>query len=267
MAALPPHASARRTVQDGIADMSAEVLLIDPLRKIKSVSLHYLPDTEVKEPLKPDRHGVWPCLPNAQQVVLRLDGPRAAGDFKIPSRGTAGVVYTFQVAYVGGDDKVVYTEPGKFRVNVSRPDLAAGDRGMGGMFPSSPTPSRPSPLEPPPFGPPPFGAQPFGPPPFGAQPFGISPFGPPTLNPPPWADPSGASAARQPVVEFSWRPPDVVVITPPAETAVAGRAERDSSGRAYTAVTAEGVTLDLGKNVLQVFACPTGSVVYVIQTR
>ncbi len=71
--------------------------------------------------------------------------------------------------------------------------------------------------------------------------------------------------ARQPVVEFSWRPPPINVITPPAESAVAGRIEQESSGRGYIALTAEGVALDLGQDVLQVAACPTGKVVYVIR--
>jgi hypothetical protein len=66
------------------------------------------------------------------------------------------------------------------------------------------------------------------------------------------------------VVEFSWRPPPINVITAPAESAVAGRIEQESSGRGYIALTAEGVALDLGQDVLQVVACPTGKVVYVI---
>jgi len=86
----------------------------------------------------------------------------------------------------------------------------------------------------------------------------------PTVGRPPWASPEGAKA-RSPVVEFSWSPPPINVITPPAENAVAGRIEHESSGRGYIALTAKGVTLDLGLDVLQVAACPTGKVVYVIQ--
>jgi len=83
----------------------------------------------------------------------------------------------------------------------------------------------------------------------------------PTVGRPPWASPDG----RPRVVEFSWRPPRINVITPPAETAVEGRIEQEASGRRYVALTAKGVPLDLGNDVLQVVACPTGKVVYVIR--
>lgn len=79
------------------------------------------------------------------------------------------------------------------------------------------------------------------------------------------SDVLGDGKPRQRVVEFSWIPPPINVITPPPETAVAGRIERESSGRRYTALAAKGVTLDLGQDVLQLVACPTGKAVYLIR--
>jgi S1-C subfamily serine protease len=100
---------------DADARVEVEVPLIDPLRRIQAVTVHYLRSDLVKENPQPDQAGAWSELAGAQRLTLRLDGNRAVGSFAIRA-GDKDKAITFQVSYVNGAGRLVYSRPFPMRV-------------------------------------------------------------------------------------------------------------------------------------------------------
>jgi S1-C subfamily serine protease len=112
----------------GGAELRAEARLIDPLKKIKSVSVLVLPAPAERPRPGPD--GRWAALPGARRVPLKVDGATASATFA--AAGTPGdgkLTYLVQTSYETGDGRVLYTEPGTFTVEIGRPVAEAGPVG------------------------------------------------------------------------------------------------------------------------------------------
>src|SRR5262249_379314 len=110
-------------LENGSAEIRAEVQLIDPARDMKSVALHFVRADFVKDKLSADKEGCFPMLPGSEKVALTLDGPTAAGNFKVAADVKESVAYTCQTVFVKSDGKSVYGEPLQFKVDFGNPSF------------------------------------------------------------------------------------------------------------------------------------------------
>jgi hypothetical protein len=113
-----------RNVTAANADIEVEVPLIDPLRRIRSVTVHYLRSDLAPNNPQPGKAGTWPELAGAQSVALRLDGPRAVGRFAVPAADRDKSI-TFQTSFVDDVGRRVYTKPFPMRVASDTPPVVA----------------------------------------------------------------------------------------------------------------------------------------------
>lgn len=98
-------------VAKGQAEIGVEVV-IDPLAKIRSVTMLYVPADAVKEPIRPGKDGAWPRLPGARTLTLAVKEQLAAGSIKVPAADkTAAPDLVVQFGHVGSDGRTVYTAP------------------------------------------------------------------------------------------------------------------------------------------------------------
>jgi S1-C subfamily serine protease len=99
-------------VAKGQAEIGVEAVLIDPLAKIRSVTMLYVPADAVKEPIRPGKDGAWPRLPGARTLTLAVKEQLAAGSIKVPAADkTATPDLVVQFGHVGSDGRTVYTAP------------------------------------------------------------------------------------------------------------------------------------------------------------
>ena len=95
----------------GTSEVRVEVRLIDPAGQIRLVNILYAVAEPGKEPLKADKNGLWPPLPGAKTVELRLNSQRVAvGTFRDPA-AKGNVTYSVQAQYVNGAGETVFTQP------------------------------------------------------------------------------------------------------------------------------------------------------------
>src|SRR5215218_431739 len=80
-----PVRATPRAGSGGDTDIDVEVPLIDPLKRIASVDVHYV-RSQIHGGGASGRHVNWSPLPGAVSVGLRLDGRRAVGTFTLPAR-------------------------------------------------------------------------------------------------------------------------------------------------------------------------------------
>ena len=115
------------SVSKGTADIEASAHVIDPMGKIKSTALHVCRvDSFVGTP-KPNASGEWEKLAGARKLDLLVKGASATGKFDIKTNMSDQAKYYVQGSFVGGDGKLLYTEPATFEINLKQaPSVAKG---------------------------------------------------------------------------------------------------------------------------------------------
>lgn len=109
-------------VAAGQAELQATVDLIDPLRQVRNLAIHYVRADTLKEKPQPDKDGSWSLLPQSQRLDLTVNHhQKARRTFPIEAKDQQAVTYLMQTAYVNGDGKTVVTPPGAFVVDFGRP--------------------------------------------------------------------------------------------------------------------------------------------------
>jgi hypothetical protein len=116
-------------------DVEVEAKLLDPLRRITSVSLLYL-RTDSAPPAAPNAQGRWDPLPGAQQLPLKIEEQKAVGGFNLPPGSQPQDQFAFQLVLVNGAGQTIYCQPRAVRLNFK----AAVAQGQ-------PAPPQPPPLQ------------------------------------------------------------------------------------------------------------------------
>jgi regulation of enolase protein 1 (concanavalin A-like superfamily) len=117
---LTPRAS-----RDGTVELAVEVPLFDPLDKIQSALLLYLPGaTADARPVKGAPEPSWEPLPGAKSVTLRLEARRGRGSVTVPASTARFLDLSYQVAYVDGHGRTLHTRPGRYLLATHRDGVA-----------------------------------------------------------------------------------------------------------------------------------------------
>jgi S1-C subfamily serine protease len=159
-------AAAARSTSGATAEVEVFVQLIDPLKRIGSVAIHYRRTDLVKDNLQPDKDGNWPELPGSQRVQLRIEPQKMAlGTVQVPAADQQKP-FTFQAVYVNSAGRRMYTQPRSVAL------LAQGAPVVMQPNPNRPNATPPFPVNPPPSVPkPPVATRPIQPsPPVAFQP-------------------------------------------------------------------------------------------------
>ncbi len=99
-----------RAASGSAAEVEVAVHLIDPLKAIRTVTVHYLPADQAGKTGPSDPDGTWPELPGARQAPLRLVGTRAVGTIVVPAGGRHKP-FMFQISYVNAAGSTRRTQP------------------------------------------------------------------------------------------------------------------------------------------------------------
>ncbi|HEV2947854.1 MAG TPA: trypsin-like peptidase domain-containing protein, partial [Gemmataceae bacterium] len=118
----------KRPVADQKVTLDLEAQLIDPMNKIRMVALHWARKGINRARPQPDGAGLFPPLSDAQDVDLKIDGQRAVGTLHLPLKESEAYDIEYQVAYINGTGKVIYTAAATYHVDdqVARPPVFAG---------------------------------------------------------------------------------------------------------------------------------------------
>jgi S1-C subfamily serine protease len=109
----------------GEVDFKVQVQLIDPMHKLKEVSVLYRQANSETSALKAGQDGAWPALPGGTKVQLKLDGQSSAGSFRAKlTEKTGKVTFAVQASYVDGAGRTHYTQPAPYIVDLGK--LIAG---------------------------------------------------------------------------------------------------------------------------------------------
>ncbi|MCI0461186.1 MAG: trypsin-like peptidase domain-containing protein [Gemmataceae bacterium] len=109
-----------RKVKDRTAEVEVEIHLLDPLEKIKTVTLHYLQTEAGASTPEAIKEGIG-RLPAAKKIDLPVEKQRARGHFKVSGPAEGVVLFVSQASYVDGEGKTILTNPLPFRVNFGAP--------------------------------------------------------------------------------------------------------------------------------------------------
>jgi hypothetical protein len=117
----------KRPVANQKVTLDLEAQLIDPMNKIRMVALHWA-RKGIKPRLQADGAGLFSPLSEAQDVDLKIDGQRAVGTLNLPLKESEAYDIEYQVAYINGTGKVIYTAAATYHVDdqVARPPVLAG---------------------------------------------------------------------------------------------------------------------------------------------
>jgi S1-C subfamily serine protease len=91
-------------------EVTVEVPLLDPLKRLGPVALHYVRSDLLREKPQPDKEANWPELVGAQRLALRVEGTRAVGSFAVPP-ADQDKAFTFQLSYTNDAGRLVHTKP------------------------------------------------------------------------------------------------------------------------------------------------------------
>ncbi|MBI3466719.1 MAG: trypsin-like peptidase domain-containing protein [Planctomycetes bacterium] len=106
--------------KDRTAEVDVEIRLLDPLEKIKTVTLNYLQaDAGARTP-EANKEGIGK-LAAAKKVDLPVDKQKAKGTFKVSGPAEGVVLFASQASYVDGEGKTILSDPLPFRVNFGAP--------------------------------------------------------------------------------------------------------------------------------------------------
>jgi S1-C subfamily serine protease len=113
-----------RSVNSGMAEIEATVLLIDPLNKLQRVGIRYLAAGAGSQKPSRDKDGRWLPMPGGQEVDMAINQQKASGTFQVAAPNMGLTTYTFQTVYTNGAGQTTYTGPSTFRVNSSQSAVA-----------------------------------------------------------------------------------------------------------------------------------------------
>ena len=103
-----------RDVSGGNAQLGLEVALVDPLDRMKSVTLLYaLGDAKAPETKSGDAT-IYGPLAGARSLSLAVSKRRGVGTMTVPAPPGKDVVLTYQAAQLDGQGKTIYSKPGRF---------------------------------------------------------------------------------------------------------------------------------------------------------
>jgi S1-C subfamily serine protease len=112
----------------GAFDVEYWVQLIDPMRKITDLELHYLPGAVPLVTLAEFKASPAP-LAGAKPIDLKRDGQWATGTFQVPPSGLGPLVVTVQPSWIDGAKKKQLARPEVARISVNAEASAAADDG------------------------------------------------------------------------------------------------------------------------------------------
>lgn len=98
------------------AEVLVQAILLDPLGKLRSVTLSYQRANTIKTPPQPDKDGIWQALPDGTRAEMTVTAQKGETTLSLPVAPQAGDYY-FQLAYETADGKTIRTQPRLFRVN------------------------------------------------------------------------------------------------------------------------------------------------------
>ena len=102
-----------QSVSGGTAQLRVEIPLIDPMKRLRSVTLHYIQGKPTAHyPRQPD--GNWRELAGATRVAMTMVGDRGTGSISVPAPTGSGGSFTFQTSYVTTDGKTHFDEPATY---------------------------------------------------------------------------------------------------------------------------------------------------------
>ncbi len=95
-------------INETTSDVEVNVTLIDPLNKIKEVTVFSHNSRELKEKPKADKETLWTQMPG-EASKLKLEGQKATGKVRLTVKEKGLVPFSFQVACVTGEGKKLLT--------------------------------------------------------------------------------------------------------------------------------------------------------------
>jgi uncharacterized protein (TIGR03067 family) len=111
------------------AHVHVEAALIDPMRKLRLVQVHYLRTDQGQLP-KAEADGRWPALLGAQKTELTIKDNLASALVTVVAPTPTD--YYFQLSFEGTDGKPAFTQPRVFRVDRTGKDVASRPIGEAG---------------------------------------------------------------------------------------------------------------------------------------
>ncbi len=127
----------------GQLDVSVELGLMDPMEKIKGLTLHFVPTSAVTEAAKKDGLAK---LPEAKKVELKREQGKAVGTISVAVPEKGNLPLTYQVSYVNGDGKTMVSQTRDGLIKLATQTAALPSTPDPTPKPSpKPTPSTPAP--------------------------------------------------------------------------------------------------------------------------
>jgi S1-C subfamily serine protease len=121
-----------------LAELLVEAQLLDPMNRLRAVTVHYVKASQVRQPPQAVRDGTWPMLPESQKAGLRIAAQQAKATLRLPD--ARGAEYYVQLSYEGAAGKPVFTQPRVFRIDRTGTELVAEDPALGPAAPRGPLP-------------------------------------------------------------------------------------------------------------------------------
>jgi S1-C subfamily serine protease len=124
------------------AEIDVQVHLVDPMRRIKEVAVHYqkAEDGMAEPPANAD--GSWPALHGAKRLKLTLEAQKATTTLALNNIKTTDR-YLFQVEFQDGDGRTVYTQAHAFALERPKPEVAQNPPAGGAVGGAAAAPARP----------------------------------------------------------------------------------------------------------------------------
>lgn len=110
-------------ISSGIADVTVDAKVIDPLKQIRKVSVILARSDSVKTPPKPGGDGRWSKLAGGREIDLspaKTGGRYHSETFKLPSSLNKPVVYLVQASYTTLQGQTFYNAPVVKRIDAAR---------------------------------------------------------------------------------------------------------------------------------------------------
>ncbi|GAA5510892.1 serine protease [Novipirellula caenicola] len=118
----------RKAKEDDRVELNFKANLIDPLGKLKRVSVFYIEAEKVKR-LESNEDGTWSSIAsNMVEVKLKISDQSATGSHVVRGDDGATVEYYQQIRFTNGKGKTFYTSPGKFQITFAEKADKKSDR-------------------------------------------------------------------------------------------------------------------------------------------
>lgn len=101
-------------------EVSFTAKLIDPLAKLKNVSVLYIPKSGLNE-MKANKDGTWPRVSGEmKEVKLEIKGQTATAKQKITGEFGSKLTFVHQLKFTNGEGNTTHTSPAEFIVRIPR---------------------------------------------------------------------------------------------------------------------------------------------------